>query len=107
MEGFEDPFNRRTFFWGGENQGLVSWFAALGRARRELEPLRRGDFLWLTCAGGLLSFARTLEGETAVAAANTGASAAELTLPWGERLALPGGEGRLLFHRNGETVTIL
>lgn len=107
MEGFEDPFNRRTFPWGGENEGLTAWFAALGRARRALAPLRRGAFSWLTCAGGLLSFARTLGEETVAAAANTGAEAAELALPWGERLTLPAGEGRLILRRNGETMTIL
>ena len=52
MEGFEDPFNRRTFPWGEEAGGLVSWFTALGRARRELACLRRGGFSWLTCSGG-------------------------------------------------------
>lgn len=107
MEGFEDPFNRRTFPWGEENEGLVFWFSALGRARRELASLRRGDFFWLECTGGLLSFARTLEGETVVAASNTGTTAAELTLPWGETRQLPSGAGQLFLRQNGETVTIL
>ncbi len=107
MEGFEDPFNRRTFPWGEEAGGLVSWFTALGRARRELACLRRGGFSWLTCSSGLLSFARTLEGQTAVAAVNAGEAPAELALPWGENLELPGGAGRLLLRQNGETVTFL
>lgn len=107
MEGFEDPFNRRTFPWGEEDGGLVSWFTALGRARREMACLRRGGFSWLTCSGGLLSFARTLEGQTAVAAVNAGEAPAELALPWGESLELPGGAGRLLLRQNGETVTFL
>ena len=45
MEGFEDPFNRRTFPWGAEDKALTAWYAALGQARKSLLPLRRGPAL--------------------------------------------------------------
>ena len=52
MEGFEDPFNRRTFPWGREDQALLDWYRALGRARKELAPLRRGELAWERAEGG-------------------------------------------------------
>lgn len=42
LEGFEDPFNRRTYPWGREDGELLEWYTALGKARRALPP----------CAGG-------------------------------------------------------
>ena len=36
MEGFEDPFNRRTYPWGREDGELLEWYTALGKARRAL-----------------------------------------------------------------------
>ena len=51
MEGFEDPFNRRTFPWGAEDKALTAWYAALGQARKSLLPLRRGDLRWLRAEG--------------------------------------------------------
>ena len=108
LEGFEDPFNRRTFPWGREDAGLTAWFTALGRARKELEPLRRGELEWLRCEGRVLSFARRLGEETVVAAVNAGEKPARLDLPWDGRVALGAMEGRLLrFGPSGDCLTIL
>ena len=108
VEGFEDPFNRRTFPWGREDAGLKAWFTALGRARKELEPLRRGELEWLRCEGRVLSFARRLGEETVVAAVNAGEKPARLDLPWDGRVALGAMEGRLLrFGPSGDCLTIL
>ena len=35
MDGFEDPFNRRTYPWGHEDTALLDWFRTLGRLRAE------------------------------------------------------------------------
>jgi 4-alpha-glucanotransferase len=42
MEGYRDPFNRRTFPWGRENKDLQAWFGKLGRLRRDWPVLRNG-----------------------------------------------------------------
>lgn len=34
MEGFEDPFNRRTYPWGHEDTALLDWFRTLAGSRR-------------------------------------------------------------------------
>jgi glycosidase len=96
MTGFEDPFNRGTFPWGREDQDLSAWFTALGKARRELLPLRRGTFSWLTCRGRVVSFARCWEGETLLTCVNAGEEPTTVKLPTGKRLHLEPLEGVLL-----------
>ena len=101
MEGFEDPFNRRTFPWGYEDAGLTGWFTSLGQLRKHTPALRRGDLNWLTCAGGVVSFTRSWEGETLVAAVNAGARSANVVLPDGSHMRLSPMEG-LLARADGE-----
>ena len=62
MEGFEDPFNRRPFPWGSEDRDLTAWYAALGRARQTLPPLRRGDIQYVRAEDGVLAFTPDLGG---------------------------------------------
>ena len=96
MEGFEDPFNRRTYPWGEEDAELIAWYRALGKARRELAPLRRGALCYTAAEGDVLAFTRTWEDETVLCAANAGPAPAELELPGGETRTLGPWEGRLL-----------
>jgi len=90
MEGFEDPFNRRTFPWGGADRELTAWFAALGKARHELAPLRRGDIHYVAARGPVLAFTRSLGMSTVLCAVNAGEREEAVTLPWY-------GEGRDYF----------
>ena len=96
MEGFEDPFNRRPFPWNREDRAITGWFQVLGRARREMPALRRGDIRYVAAAGPVLAFTRTWGEETVLCAANAGPDPAELTLPDGEKLSLEPWEGRLV-----------
>ena len=104
MEGFEDPFNRRTFPWGAEDRELLSWFTALGRARKELLPLRKGSLEWLTCRGRAFSFARTWAGETVIAAVNAGEHSMVLEGPEDGRFRLEAMTAKLL-RWDGENLT--
>lgn len=93
MEGFEDPFNRRTFPWGHEDQELVSLFTALGAARKTRKALRRGDIRYVEAAGRVLAFTRSLDGETVLCAVNAGQEPQTVTLPWeGTAVDLLGGQ---------------
>lgn len=105
MEGFEDPFNRRTFPWGREDRALTAWYAALGRLRNTQSALRDGDISYLAAEGRVLAFTRTL-GEQAVAAAvNAGPEPAELRLPWSAVDLLE--EGAYPLGEEGEVVVTL
>ena len=93
MEGFEDPFNRRTFPWGHEDRELVSLFTALGAARKSRQTLRRGDIRYEKAEGRVLAFTRSLDGETVLCAVNAGHEAETVTVPWeGTAVDLLGGQ---------------
>lgn len=82
MEGFEDPFNRRTFPWGHEDADLTAWFAALGAARKSSAPLRRGKLRYVRAEGRVLAFVRTAAEETVLCAVNAGEENVSVSLPW-------------------------
>ena len=107
MEGFEDPFNRRPFPWGKEDGHLLAWFTALGKARKELLPLRRGTLAWLPAPGQTVAFVRSLNGESLLTAVNAGETPALLELPGGTGLPLLPMEGQLLRQTPESTWQIL
>ena len=64
MEGYKDPFNRRTYPWGHEDRELVTYFSRLGRLRREQKALRLGDIQFFTAEDRHLGYTRTYQGKT-------------------------------------------
>ncbi len=91
MEGYEDPFNRRTFPWGNEDKELTRWFAGLGKLRKHLPALRTGEIRYLAADGGLLAFVRTQGNQRVLCAANAGDEVATLPLPGKAKLLLGDG----------------
>lgn len=96
MEGFEDPFNRRAFPWEYQDTALRDWFVKLGQLRKHSAALRKGELKWLTCGGKAVSFSRTYQKQTIIAAANSGETACTLTLPNGQTVTLPPRSGCLM-----------
>ena len=95
LEGFEDPFNRRTFPWGREDEDLTAHFRALGQARHDWTALRQGDLQWLAAKGPHLAFTRSWGEETVLAAVNLGEN--DWLLSLGEReILLPPMTSKLL-----------
>jgi len=64
MEGYKDPFNRRTYPWGREDRSLLTHFRQLGRLRRQQESLRLGDIRFFQAGDSKLGFARQWNGKT-------------------------------------------
>ena len=64
MEGYRDPFNRRTYPWGKEDGILLEYHRRLGQLRREQEALRLGDIQFFQAGDGLLGFSRSYNGKT-------------------------------------------
>ena len=64
MEGYKDPFNRRSFPWGREDRDLQNYFRSLGQLRKLHAPLRLGDIRFFEAEDKRLGFTRTLEGKT-------------------------------------------
>ena len=82
LEGFEDPFNRRCFPWGGEDAALLSWYRLLGLLRRRIPALRRGALRFVGAAGPILAFRRDFEGETLLCLVNRGDTPGAFSCPW-------------------------
>ncbi len=93
MEGFEDPFNRRTYPWGQEDTVLLDWFVQLGQMRKSCPALRCGDLRYLESHGALLAFQRSCEEETLVVAVNRGEEAESIQLDSGIALETVMGFG--------------
>ena len=64
MEGYKDPFNRRTYPWGREDPEILSFFRHLGRLRKEREELRLGDIRFFAAGDKHIGFTRSFEGKT-------------------------------------------
>ena len=58
MEGGKDPFNRRPYPWGKEDNELLEHFRLLGRLRKECAALRLGNLEFIQAESGLISFQR-------------------------------------------------
>ena len=90
LEGGRDPWNRRTYPWGREDHSLLVWCRTLGQLRKHTPALRRGELVWETCQGALLSYQRVLEDARVFTAVNAGTESVTVPLPW------PGGGKNLL-----------
>ncbi len=64
MEGYRDPFNRRTFPWGREDEELQAHYRLLGALRRDCEPLRLGDIRFFQAGDKHLGYTRCRNGKT-------------------------------------------
>ena len=63
MEGYKDPFNRRTYPWGREDFEMLNHFKRLGQLRKEHTPLRLGDIRFFEAEDKHLGFTRAYEGK--------------------------------------------
>ncbi len=58
MEGHKDPFNRRTYPWGAEDEMLLTHYRQLGQLRKKA-ALRLGDMEFVSAENGHIAFQRT------------------------------------------------
>ena len=63
MEGYKDPFNRRTYPWGLEDTELVRFFRQLGQLRRDIPALGKGTITFQTAMDKHLAYTRCYEGQ--------------------------------------------
>ncbi len=72
MEGYRDPFNRRTYPWGREDAELLAHHKMLGRLRKDHKALRLGDIQFFQAGDQRIGFSRNLEGKSYRIYANRG-----------------------------------
>ena len=63
MEGGKDPFNRRTYPWGREDQALLAHHKLLGQLRKDYPALRLGETAFFQAGQGRIGYSRTLNGQ--------------------------------------------
>ena len=63
MEGYKDPFNRRTFPWGQEDRELQAHFRLLGQLRKQYDALRLGDITFFEAEDKRVGFRRSYRGK--------------------------------------------
>ena len=78
MEGYKDPFNRRTYPWGREDWEFLNHFKRLGQLRQQNETLRLGDIAFFQAGDKHLGFTRTYNGKTLRIYCNRSADAWEI-----------------------------
>ena len=101
MQGFEDPLNRGTYPWGGEDGSLLAFFRRLGQLRAERISMQCGIIRYLHAQGGGLVVERLHGTERTVTALNAGDTPLELTLPWDGRLCIDAVTGQQFLSQNG------
>ena len=88
MEGHKDPFNRRTYPWGRENQELIQHFRRLGQLRKQNPALRLGSIRFLEAGDRHLVFQRCHDGQVLKIYCNRSA----------DRWEIPAGRVLLGYH---------
>ena len=74
MEGYHDPFCRRPFPWGNENEELLEHYKKLGMIRNIEKAFDRGDFRILEHGKETLIYERSKDDSRVVVVANGGES---------------------------------
>ncbi len=59
QEGYKDPFNRRTYPWGNEDEKLIEFTRELGAVRRKLKVFAKGDIEFINVTKDYAVFSRT------------------------------------------------
>lgn len=59
LEGYSDPFNRRTFPWENEDKEILDFYQKIGKIRREHTVYKDGEFKLLHLTPDLLIFSRS------------------------------------------------
>ncbi len=72
VEGYEDPFNRRFYPWGEEDEGLVALHRTLAKMRKEHPALRLGDCKITVFGDDSLLITREYRGESVFCAITRG-----------------------------------
>lgn len=68
--GYKDPFSRKTFPWGREDENLLCFFKDLGQIRTNLSFLNTARFVPITITDDICIFQRIEENESVTIAVN-------------------------------------
>ncbi|MBR4122975.1 MAG: glycoside hydrolase family 13 protein, partial [Clostridia bacterium] len=81
IQGFGDPFCRKTYPWGKENTELLSFYKDLGNLRNNTDAFKTGDFIPLYSNDGVLVFMRKSETSEVLIAINASDGVKDYSIP--------------------------
>lgn len=93
MEGYKDPFNRRTYPWGREDTEILGHFRCLGKLRTRNIALRLGDIRFTVASDRHLAYTRSAQGQTLSIYVNRSGDAWDIPA------------GRVTFGKNIDTIS--
>jgi glycosidase len=70
IEGYSDPFCRKTYPWGRENKELLAHYRKLGQIRTQNKVFARGEFSIDICEGAFIAYTRADENGKITVAVN-------------------------------------
>lgn len=94
LSGYADPFNRRFFPWGEEDEQLTDYYRALGQIRKVFDCFKTGDFEMISDVCGCIAFLRRGAKDCVMTIANRNPHEIDYFLPEGYEVkkVLLGGE---------------
>ncbi len=81
VEGYKDPFNRRTFPWGRENEQLLKWYRDLGKMRRRCSCLVDGELRDFGSSGRTMGYIREDENDMLLSVFNASGETIRFRMP--------------------------
>lgn len=58
LQGYRDPFNRRCYPWGHEDQDMLTYVKHISKARQSLKDYMTGAFRFVECEDNYVAFLR-------------------------------------------------
>lgn len=101
MQGYEDPFNRRFFAWGKEDESVRTFYQMMSQARKASEALRKGNILPCFSQNGCVAFFRETDSARVLCVLNTEKHPISLSVSYQTILA------QLRLKTDGKKITLL
>ena len=70
--GYTDPYNRKTYPWGREDENLLAHYKVIGQMRANSNAIKEGDFRTLYCGNHTVAYERKYKNERVVVIINRG-----------------------------------
>lgn len=83
LQGYADPFNRRFFPWGEEDEELIEYYRLLGKTRKTFDCFKDGDFEMVSDVCGCIAYMRHGKNDSLITVANRNSHEIAYYLPTG------------------------
>lgn len=84
LEGFRDPYCRRTYPWNRENKEILDWYKKIFKFRENSDIIKKGNWDSYFCEGAVFSYFREYKGRKILCAVNVSYDKKQIELPEGK-----------------------